>query len=145
MATKRVVFWITVKLLSPSFITITLLMAISVNSRIVIAQSDFPNEIDYYEGISGVSLESAFPWPEFKNLDGYYLRVSRQGLRRQSIKVLDTLGVCRIFVDTRRGVIWMSGFTNVQMDEPRLFIYYWIAPSGGTPPTSNGSPLIEEF
>lgn len=60
MATKRGVLEISIKLLGPSIITILLFWVISVNSRIGIAQSDLPNEIDYYESLSGVYLESPF-------------------------------------------------------------------------------------
>ena len=142
MATMGVALKNSIKLLSPSIIVLILLWVIAVNSRVGIARSGVPNEVDYYEGISGVHLESKFPWPDFKNLDGFFLRVSRQGLRQESLKVLDALGACRVFVDTSQGVIWMTGFSRVQMDEPMMFVYYWISPSGGDPPASDDSPLI---
>ena len=139
---KRVVLKTSIKLLSPSIITILLLWVISVNSRIVIAQSDLPNEIDYYESLSGVYLDSTFPWSQFKDLDGYFLRVSRQGLRQESLKVLNAIGVSRVFVDTSRGVIWITGITRVQTTEPRMFVFYWVSPSGGTPPVPDDSPHL---
>ncbi len=142
MATKRGVLETSIKLLGPSIITILLLWVISVNSRIEIAQSDLPKEITYYDSLSGVYLESTFPWSQFKNLDGYFLRVSRQGLRQESLKVLNVIGVSRVFVDTSRGVIWITGINRVQTTEPRMFVYYWVSPSGGSPPASDDSPII---
>ena len=102
---KRVVLKTSMKLLSPSIIALLVLKIISVNSMVARAQSDIPHEIDYYENLSGVSIESTFPWSQFKNLDGYFLRVSRQGLRQESLKVLNAIGVSRVFVDPSRGVI----------------------------------------
>lgn len=131
--TNRVALKTSIKLFSPSIITLLLLGGVSVNSRIGSAQSDIPNEIDYYESISGIYLDSTFPWSEFKDLDGYFLRVSRQGLRQESFEVLKTLGVCRMFVDKSRGVMWITGFVSVQMDEPKMFVYYWISPLGRSP------------
>lgn len=141
MATKRVVLKTSIKLLSPSIITILLLWVISVNSRIIIAQSDIPNEIDY-ESLNGVYLDSTFPWSQFKDLDGYFLRVSRQGLRQESLRVLNAIGVSRVFVNTSRGVIWITGITRVQTTEPKMFVYFWVSPSGGIPPAPDNSPLI---
>jgi hypothetical protein len=133
MATKRVDLKTSMKLLSPSIIAILVLKIISVNSMVAIAQSDIPHEIDYYENLSGVYIESTFPWSQFQNLDGYFLRVSRQGLRQESLKVLNAIGVSRVFVDTSRGVIWITGIASVHTTEARMFVYYWISPSGGIP------------
>jgi hypothetical protein len=97
-----------------------------------LAKSDIPNEITFYESVSGVQLESSFLWSDFKELNGYFLRVSRQGLRKESLKVLNTLGICRVFVDPNRGVMWITGFVRIRVDEPMMFVYYWIDPSGGS-------------
>ena len=134
---KRVVLETSIKLLGPSIITILLLWMLSVNSIVGIAQSDNPHEIDYYKSLSGVYMDSSHQWSQFKNLDGYFFRVSRQGLRKESLRVLDAIGVSRVFVDASRGVIWITGLTRVQTTEPRMFVYYWISPSGGNLPVSD--------
>jgi hypothetical protein len=132
METKWTVLKLSMKVFSPSIVTLVFLIAISTNSMIGLAKSDIPNEITFYENVSGMQLESSFPWPDFKELDGYFLRVSRQGLRKESFKVLNTLGICRIFVDTNRGVMWITGFMRIRIDEPTMFVYYWVDPSGGS-------------
>ena len=137
MVSKRAVIETSIKLLGPSIVTLLVLWVLSINSIVGIAQSDIPHEIDYYESLSGVYMDSSHQWTQFKNLDGYFLRVSRQGLRKESLRVLDAIGVSRVFVDTSRGVIWITGMTRVHTTEPIMFVYYWISPSGGTLPTSD--------
>ena len=137
MATKRVVLETSIKLLAPSIITILVLWLLSVNSITQIAKSDIPHEIDYYQSLSGVYMDSTHQWTQFKNLDGYFLRVSKQGLRKESLRVLDAIGVSRVFVDRSRGVIWITGINRVHTTEPMMFVYYWISPSGGTLPVSD--------
>ena len=58
MATKRVVLETSIKLLAPSIITILVLWLLSVNSITQIAKSDIPHEIDYYNSLSGVYMDS---------------------------------------------------------------------------------------
>lgn len=132
MEVKGIALKLLIKVSSPSIVTLLFLFAISANSRLGLAQSDIPNEIIYYESVSGVNLESSFPWSDFKELDGYFLRVSRQGLRKESLKVLNTLGMCRVFVDTNRGVMWITGYVRIKINEPMMFVYYWLDPSGGS-------------
>ncbi len=132
METKWTVLKLSIQVISPSIVTLVFLIAISTNSMIVLAKSDISNEISFYETVNGMQLESSFLWSDFKELDGYFLRVSRQGLRKESFKVLNTLGICRIFVDANRGVMWITGFVRIRMDEPMMFVYYWVDPSGGS-------------
>jgi hypothetical protein len=84
-------------------------------------------------------MDSTHQWTQFKNLNGYFLRVSRQGLRKESFRVLEAIGVSRAFIDPSRGVIWITGMTRVHTTEPIMFVYYWISPSGGIPPVSDDS------
>ena len=142
METKWTVFKLSIQVFSPSFVTLVFLIAISTNSMIGLAKADIPNEITFYEGVSGVQLESSFLWSDFKELDGYFLRVSRQGLRKESFKVLNTLGICRVFVDTNRGVMWITGFVRIKMNEPMMFVYYWVDPSGGSQISINENLIV---
>ena len=125
MASKKNVLWILAQIFGPSIIVVLFFTFLSINSQISLSQSDIPNEIGYYESVDGYNVESNYPWQDFRSLEGTFIQVSRQGLRRESLKVLNTVGVCTMFVDNGRGVMWLTGFLNVRIEEPTMFVFYW--------------------
>ena len=125
MASKKVILKTLAQLFGPSIIVFLFFTFLSINSQISLSQSDIPTEIGYYEGVDGYYMESEYPWQDFMSLEGTFIQVSHQGLRRESLKVLNTVGVCTMFVDKGGGVMWLTGFSNVRMGEPTMFVFFW--------------------
>jgi hypothetical protein len=125
MASKKTILKIFAQLFGPSIIGVLFFTFLAINSRISISQSDIPNELGYYESVEGYYIESEYPWQDFTSLEGTFIRVSRQGLRKESLKVLNIVGVCPMFIDKGRGVMWITGFSSIQIDDPTMFVFYW--------------------
>jgi hypothetical protein len=138
MGIAKTVFLASLKIFGPSMVGILLLGGISYLSIQARNRADLENEIIYYEGKNNYVIDSNFNWEEFKKLDGYFFRVSKQGLRKKSSLVISNHGICRMFVDHSNGVMWISGFMNIQLEEPKIFIYYWMTSPGEVYQTIKG-------
>lgn len=139
---RRTAILVAAQIFGPSIIGVLLLTAISVNSRIAISQNGLTNELVYYANVDGYNIESNHPWSSFRDLDGIFLRVSRQGLRQESEKVRNTLGVSWIFVDEGFGVMWTTGFASVKTEVPTMIVYYWTSSPSDSPTAPDPNPSI---
>ena len=117
-----------------------MLFAISVNARIAISQGGLTNELVYHANADGYSIQFNHPGASFRDLNGIFLQVSRQGLRDESEKVLNIVGITWIFVDEGSGVMWTTGFARIRTEVPTMIVYYWTSSPGDVPTVSDSSP-----
>ncbi len=139
---RRTAILVAAQIFGPSIIGVLLLTAISVDARIAISQRGLTNELVYYANADGYSIQSNHPWSSFRDLDGIFLQVSRQGLRDESEKVLNTVGITWIFVDEGSGVMWTTGFARIKTEVPTMIVYYWTTSPSDSPTTSDPNPSI---
>lgn len=130
MRITRSVVLIFSQLFGPSILVLVLLGGMSATSQRALAESSLQNEILFYDSRKGFVIDYTSDWLRYKELDVRLFRVSKTGLRMECLKVIDILGNCRLFVDQRRGVIWIEGLARVRLKEPEIFVYYWVSHIG---------------
>lgn len=80
------------------------------------------SEVNYYRKKTGYTIDESEAWSEFKKLDGVFTQVSKEQLRLEASKVIDEVGIYRIFVDRDAKTVWISGLGP---DPQERYVYWW--------------------